>query len=512
MEPTPAPRHNLSVETATRKHKIGGVIDGGAVGTKSYVGKASRKGIEMGLTELSLAEAARHLRDGNFTAEAYAGALLEVCAAETSLNAFISLDDEAVLSAARAADVARQRGDKPGRLHGVPIAVKDVFDVAGIPTTAGTPALRDHVPRRTAPLVQRLFDAGALMLGKANVHELAFGITSGNEFTGAVRNPYNRALSPGGSSGGTAAAVAARMAPAGLGTDTSGSIRIPAAHCGIAGYRPSTGRYSGGGVVPMNHTRDTPGLMARHVGDIALLDEVITGGGALHPHVLRGLRIGLPRGYFFAGLDNRVGAVIEAAIDRLRGLGVVFVEADPPDFAQARAEATGAIMAWELPRDMARYLDQAGSRLTVEALIADIASPYVKSELAGLLIEDPALADRYEHAIHAVLPRHRAAYESYLRDNRLHGIAFPTTPLQPPAVGENDTMMANGRPVSIWLNLRNSVPATLLGAPCLSLPVAMTDDGIPIGLEFDGWPGRDRDLLSIGLAWEREWPRLPGPG
>jgi Asp-tRNA(Asn)/Glu-tRNA(Gln) amidotransferase A subunit family amidase len=454
-------------------------------------------------SELSLRDAVAHLRDGDLSAEAYAQALLKECEAGASLNAFIALDRDRVLREARAADLVRMRGHLLGPLHGVPLAIKDVFDVAGSPTTAGTPALRDHVPRRTAPLVQTLFDAGASMLGKTNMHELAFGITSANEFTGALRNPCDPTRSPGGSSGGTAAAVAARMAPAGLGSDTSGSIRIPAAHCGIVGFRPSTGRYARDGMVPMCHTRDAPGLMARHVDDIALIDQIITRGYQLPQAGLKGMRIGLPRDYFFAALDSRVAAAVETELDRLTALGVVFVEAAPPDFAKARAEATGPIMAWEMRRDVARYLAAFGSRLNFADVVAETASPYVKSEPEGLLAAFPELEVRYWRALSEVLPRHHAEYEAYLRENDLHAIAFPTTPLPPPPLGENSTMEIEGELVSIWRNLPNAVPATLVGAPGLSVPIALTEAGWPVGLELDGWPGRDRDLLAIGLAWER---------
>jgi indoleacetamide hydrolase len=453
-------------------------------------------------SELSLRDATARLRDGDISAEGYVQALLDVCDAKAPLNAFIALDRARVLSEARAADLMRRRGYLLGPLHGVPLAIKDVFDVTGSPTTAGTPALRDHLPRRTAPLVQTLFDAGASMLGKTNMHELAFGITSANDFTGAVRNPRDPTRSPGGSSGGTAAAVTAGMAPAGLGSDTSGSIRIPAAHCGIVGFRPSTGRYAGDGMVPMSHTRDAPGLMARHVEDIAFIDRIIARGYPLPQADLKGLRIGLPRDYFFAALDDRIAAAVETELDRLAALGVVFVEATPPDFAKAR-EVTGPIMAWEMPRDVASYLVTAGSQLTFADVVATTVSPYVKSELEGLLAASPKLDARYWRAVSEVLPRHRAAYEAYLHDNDLQAIAFPTTPLPPPPLGENNSVQVNGEPVSIWCNLRNSVPATLLGAPALSVPIATTDEGWPVGLEFDGWPGRDRELLALGVAWER---------
>jgi mandelamide amidase len=292
------------------------------------------------------------------------------------------------------------------------------------------------------------------------------------------------------------------MAPAGLGSDTSGSIRIPAAHCGIMGFRPSTGRYARDRMLPLNHTRDAPGLMARHVDDIALLDQIITRGCPLPRTKLKGMRIGLARDYFFATLDSRVAAAVETELDRLAALGVVFVEAAPPDFAKAR-EVTGPIMAWEMPRDVASYLATAGSQLTFADVVAAAASPYVKSELEGLLAASPELDARYWRAVSEIVPRHRAAYEAYLRGNDLQAIAFPTTLLPPPPLGENNSMEVNGEPVSIWCNLRNSVPATLLAAPALSVPVATTEEGWPVGLEFDGWPGRDRELLALGVVWER---------
>jgi len=467
----------------------------------------------MELYELTLRQAAEAIRLGEITASTYCRALLERCEAVQSLNAFISLDGERLLSEAREADRKWRGRNHLGRLHGVPIAIKDCFDVAGTPTTAGTPALRDNIPERTATVLQRLFDAGGLLLGKTNMHELAFGITSDNDFTGPVRNPYDRTMSPGGSSGGTAAAVAARTAPAGIGSDTSGSIRIPAAHCGIVGYRPSTGRYPGDGMVPMNHTRDAPGLMARSVGDIALLDEIICGEMMLHPVELQGMRVGLPRDDFFAGLDSRVAVVIDAELRRLRELGVNFIDAEPPDFAAARSKAAGPIMAWEMPRDVTRYLAEAGIGIGFEELVAAVASPYVKSELENVLRAGSAadLKSRYNRVLSDVIPRHRAQYQAYFRENNLQAIVFPTTPLAPPPLGHNDKVTVNGEQVSVWRSLRNSVTASLVGAPCLSLPAGMTEDGLPVGIEFDGLPSADRDLLSVGMAWERTSSTIPGP-
>ena len=255
------------------------------------------------LLELSAVEAVALLRSGELSAECYAEVLIAQCHRHADLNAFIHFDAQRTLEAARDAD--RTRGAAPaGPLHGLPVVIKDNIDVAGLPTTAGTPALRANRPRASAPVAEALFRAGALLLGKTNMHELADGITSNNAAFGAVRNPYAPTMIPGGSSGGTAAAVAARMCPAGLGTDTGGSVRIPAALCGIVGLRPSAGRYPGAGIVPISHTRDTAGPIARGVADVALIDSVITQTQAPVPvPALKGVRIGVPRIPFYEDLD-----------------------------------------------------------------------------------------------------------------------------------------------------------------------------------------------------------------
>ena len=241
---------------------------------------------------------------------------------------------------ARSADQQRQRGERLGPLHGVPIALKDNFDTADFTTTAGTPALAAHRPTRNAAVVQRLLDAGALILGKANMQELAFGPTSNNAAFGPVRNPYDRSRIPGGSSGGTAALVAARLAPAGLGTDTGGSVRVPASLSGVVGFRPTTLRWPQDGIVPISHTRDTAAPIARCVADCALLDGIVTGGPtSLTPINLEGLRLGVPRGHFWDDLDAEVGSDPRRRMARLAAAGVVLVEGDMADVAALDAAA-----------------------------------------------------------------------------------------------------------------------------------------------------------------------------
>src|SRR5262245_10574434 len=285
------------------------------------------------LFELGARRAADALRNGEQTAEALAEALLARCAA-SPLNAFITLEAEHLRAAARAADQRRRRGEPLGPLHGVPLALKDNIDTVDYLTTAGTPGLAAHRPKRNAPVVQRLLDAGAIVLGKANLQELAYGPTNNNAAFGPARNPYDTTRIPGGSSGGTAAAVAARLAPAGLGTDTAGSVRVPASLSGVTSFRPSTLRWPQAGIVPISHTRDTAAPMARSVADCVLLDGVVAGGATeVAPARLMGLRLGVPRGHFWENLDAELGEILETALARLREAGVVLVEGDVGDVA-----------------------------------------------------------------------------------------------------------------------------------------------------------------------------------
>ncbi len=339
----------------------------------------------LALFELGVSEAAAAIRTGALTAEALAQALLARCATASTLNAFISLDPDALRAAARRADQRRQRGEPLGPLHGVPLALKDNIDTADFPTTAGTPGLAANRPTHNAPVVQQLLDAGALILGKANMQELAFGPTSNNAAFGPVRNPYDRTRIPGGSSGGTAAAVAARLAPAGLGTDTAGSVRVPASLCGVVGFRPTTLRWPQAGIVPISHTRDTAGPMARCVADCVLLDgdhhrraNRAAAGAPRRPAHRRAARpfLGEPR--------RRAGKIAEDALARLRAAGAVLVEGDVADIATLDALAGFPVALYEFVTDLDRYLAEHATGLDFASLAAQVKSPAVKAVVADL--------------------------------------------------------------------------------------------------------------------------------
>lgn len=466
------------------------------------------------LHELGVTDAAAAIRAGEVTAEKLAQALLDRAEAQKALNIFVTLEPDRVLAAARAADQHRAAGKPLGALHGVPIALKDNINTADYPTTAGTPALRRHRPKKNAPVAQALIDAGAIVFGKLGMHELAFGITSNNAGFGAVHNPYNARHVPGGSSGGSGAVVGARIVPGSLGTDTGGSVRVPAAFNGVQGFRPSVGRWSAAGVVPISSTRDTPGPLARKAADLVALDAVVTGETAsLVAKPLKGLRIGVPRAYFWDDLEAETARICAAALDTLKRAGVVLVEADLPNIGAINDAVSFPVALFEGKRELDRYLAGEGLTQRFADIVAEVASPDVKPALASLL--DPATAipeQVYRDAIETHRPKLIELYRSYFAGHNVDAVAFPTSPVPAPLIGEDETIMLNGRAVPTFLTvIRNTDPSSNAGIPGISVPVGMTSGGLPVGLEFDGPAGRDRDLLALALAVETVFPAPPAP-
>jgi mandelamide amidase len=466
----------------------------------------------MDLTQLTLREAAAALRRADITAQAYAQALLERAARAAPLNAFIHHDPEQVRAAARAADEARARGAPLGPLHGVPLALKDNIDTAGIATTAGTPALRQNVPARDAAVAQRLLGAGALVFGKANLHELAYGITNNNAAFGPARNPYDPSRIPGASSGGTGVAVGARMVPAGIGSDTGGSVRIPAALCGVVGFRPSTGRWPQQGIVPISHTRDTAGPLARTVSDCVLLDHVVTGAAEVEPANLNGLRLGVPRGHFWESLDAETASVMDSMLRLLKEAGAVLVEADVPDAARLDNEAGFPIALYETVVDIDAYLAEHDLAMRFADVVAQVASPDVKGILSSLLGDAAVPQAAYHEALTVKRPQLQAAYEGYFRQHGVAAVVFPTTPLPAAPIGQDQTVMLGGQAVPTFFTfIRNTSPGSVAGIPGISLPAGMTRGGLPIGLELDGPRDGDAGLLAVARAVEAVLPAIPAP-
>jgi len=471
---------------------------------------------------MSSSQAIAAIRSGRLSAEAYVSTLLARAEQLKELNAFIVLDRAGAVAAARQVDALRRSGAALPALAGLAVVVKDNINTRDLPTTAGTAALRNVRPNANAPTLQKLVDAGAIVLGKTNLHELAFGITSTNltSFAGAVKNPYDTQRSPGGSSGGTAAAIAARIVTSGLGTDTGGSTRVPAALCGIVGLRPSVGgggaerRYDGAGVVPISHTRDTVGPMGRSVADVALLDSVITGTPLATVLPLRGLRIGVPAS-FWAGLDAQVAAVMAAARSKLQAAGVVFVDVDIPTLAEVNAKVSFQLALHEPIADIPAYLAATGvTGISLADVAAGVASPDVKGAFGAILAD--AFGKDYDAAMRTHRPRLRNLYDGYFRSAALDAMMFPTTiapaPLIDLANGSGKVSINGGAPVDTFATyIRNTDPGSNAGIPGLALPAGLTNSGLPVGLELDGPLGSDARLLGIGLAIEAVLGTLPAP-
>ena len=465
------------------------------------------------------AEIVAAIRNKKMTAVGAVQAALERAEQLKDLNAFIILNKDGALAAAAKVD----SGEKTGALAGLPIVVKDNINTADMPTTAGTPALQNARPTGNAPSLQKLLDAGAIMIGKTNMHELAFGITSTNlsPFAGPVKNPYDKTRIPGGSSGGTAAAVAARIVSCGLGSDTGGSTRVPAALTGTVGLRPSVGnggperRYDDANlVVPISHTRDTIGPMGRTVADVALLDSVITGTATAQAEPLRGKRLGIPAS-FWSGLDRDVEVIAKAAREKLAEAGVVLVDADMAGLFEQNAKVSFVVALHEPIADIPAYLKASG----IEAItLADIAGKIASPDVAGAFgaITADAFGAAYPDAIRVQRPALQKIYEAYFRDNNLDSILFPTTIAPAPVIdtekGSSEMSINGDKPVPTFdTMIRNTDPGSNAGIPGLSLFAGMTPGGLPVGLEIDGRLGSDTKLLGLGLSIEGILGAAPPP-
>lgn len=465
----------------------------------------------MNLTQLGVVELRRHLQQRTVSSAAVADALIARTEAHAALNGYVAFDPEALRAQARVADARIAAGEELPLL-GVPVALKDNIDAVGWPSAAGTGALQGLHPLQDAEVVRRLRDAGALIAGKTNMHELAFGITTNNSLTGAARNPWDRDRIPGGSSGGSGVVVGAGLVPAAIGTDTGGSVRVPAALCGVAGLRPTAGRVPGRGIAPISLTRDTAGPIARSIADCALLDRVLSGEREASEEAaavsLEGLRLGLPRSPFWDDLEDGVRQVAEAAVDRLRGAGVRFVELALPGVFELDAAAGFPIALYEFVRDMGDYLGYAQRGIDLRRLIEGIASPDVAA-IARPLLGDGAVPEAaYQQALQA-RRQLQALYAEAFASSGVQALVFATVPLTAAPIGHDETVLFNGRQSPTFPTfIRNTDPGSNAGIPGITLPAGLSS-GLPVGLGLDAPAGSDRRLLAIGAAIEAVLPPPP---
>ncbi len=475
----------------------------------------------MDITGFTATEIVDDIADGKLTAIQVAECLIDHAKACAHLNSLISFDVDRFLDAAHTADQDLAEGGYVGPLHGLPMVIKDNIDIAGFVTSAATPALKKHRPKETAPVMQKLLDAGAIVMSKANMHEMAFspGVAQpedGSETVwgsfGNARNPYDTDRGPAGSSSGTGAAVSARIAPAGLGSDTGGSVRNPSAWCGIAGLRPTTQRYSQHGVVPISWTRDTIGPMARRVADLEMLDRVIKDEEEAGPADLSKLRLGIDRGFFCADCDPDILALFEGEAERLAGAGAEIVEITVPNLTGFMSKAGQVLAIYEFFRAVPKYLEETGADVSFEDLISQIAASGLSARFTALGSSEAVSEEVYRESITEVRPALQATYSDAFEDNSLDALIFPSTIIPATRLDTWGTHTMGGVEVSDFMaSSRNVQPASIGGFPGLTVPMGLTPAGLPAAIGFDGPQNSDRKMLSIGMAYEAIRPAMPGP-
>lgn len=460
------------------------------------------------LTSLTLKQASQLLRSGAASpVDLTQACLRRIDSDNSALNAFITVTGEQALAVAREMEAEQRRGIWRGPLHGIPIALKDNIDTAGIRTTAASELFKDRVPSADAEVVRRLKAAGAILLGKTNLQEFAYGGSSSVSYFGPVHNPWALDRIPGGSSGGSAAATAAGLCYASLGTDTAGSIRIPACYCGIVGFKPTYGRVSNRGVIPLSWTLDHVGPLCRTVEDAALMLGVIAGYDELDPATVdvpvpdysravslqaSKLRLAIPRAPFFDSLDVEIASAVDTAIEMLRKL-------------------TSTVGDITLPT----------ANLPVDQIYAEVRGVEAYTYHSKWIAESP---EKYQ-----VVTRQRIQNSadvksaSYMQARRqldllrreIRNVFAKVDLLITPTLPNSPVTIAQGSdPTAV--SIRNTVPFDVLGLPTISVPCGFTSSGLPIGLQISGAPFAESTVLGLAHAYEQatEWhtkhPRLSG--
>src|SRR5579864_7373643 len=458
------------------------------------------------LTKLSIREAADLIRKKKVSpVDLTKACLAMIDRLNPALNAFITITSESALEQARVAESEVMRGNWRGPLHGVPIALKDLFDTAGVRTTAASGVFKDRIPTEDAEVVRRLKSAGAVLLGKTNMQEFAFGGTSTVSYFGAVHNPWEPGHIPGGSSGGSAAALAADLCYGALGSDTAGSVRLPASHCGIVGLKPTYGLVSIRGVVPLSWSLDHVGPMARTVADTALLLQVIAGYDAQETTSVEmnvpdyskavgtkvsSLRIGTPREFFFADLDPEIDAATKEALSVLGKLAAGIRDVSlPANTMETLRDVVRAAEAYAYHREYVTKTPELYQPLTLKRI------------RAGAEVTTPAYIQGRRD-----LAQVRRTAEKWLES--VDVLVTPTLPIPPAAISDphaDDILPA----------VRNTSPFDVNGWPAISLPCGFTSQGLPMGLHIIGPYGGEPVIFQLAHAYEQatEWhkrrPKLP---
>lgn len=449
---------------------------------------------------MTIREAANALREKRVSpVELTTAAISRIDRLNSKLHAFITITAEYAMIRARQAESELAAGRDRGPLHGIPIAVKDLFAMRGVRTTSGSKIFENLVPDFDSTVVSRLEAAGAVILGKLNMHELAYGVTSANPHYGTVHNPWDTSRSPGGSSGGSGAAVAANIVYGAMGSDTGGSIRIPAAFCGTVGLKPTYGRVSRYGALPLGYSLDHMGPLTRSVRDAALFLNAIAGRdrrdntASRRPVVdfvpddgcsLRGVRLGFPENFYFERIDPDVESAVRGAIARAESLGATIKPVWVPDISALNAVGQ-VILLSEASAVLEPYLE----------FRARFGADVLTRLDQGRLIP----ATDYINA-QRIRRRLRAEFDKLWDD--VDCILTPTTPNTAPPIGEN-TIRLGGRDEDSRLAATRLVRGiNVLGLPALSIPCGLSGKGLPVGLQILGPAFDEATILKVGAAME----------
>ena len=453
------------------------------------------------LKKLTLTSAERLIRRKEISPVELTQAVLDrIGRLNDRMRVFITVTADHALERAKAAE--RGTGGRRPPLQGVPISLKDLFDTKGIRTTAGAKVFENRVPTEDATVVRKLNEAGAVLVGKTNLHEFAFGVTTINPHFGTARNPWDPERISGGSSGGSASAIALSLGFGTLGSDTGGSIRIPASVCGIVGLKPTYGRASLYGVVPLSWSLDHPGPLAKTVEDAAVLMGIIAGHDARDPYSrriavprytealtgnIKGLRVGIPKSYFYERISPEVDTAVRAALKNLERLGARMVDVDLPSAPLQRAIFTH-IASPEAYSYHEKYLETQGQlygadvRGRIEAGRLLLSTDYVRAQRARSVMKDEC------KAIFRVADV----------------IVTPTLPIPPPRIDRLQQPWSDGPETAVASLTRFTRPFNIVGLPTVSLPCGFTNDGLPLGMQITGKAFDEATVLRVAHAYEQD--------
>lgn len=471
-------------------------------------------------SKLSITQTARMICQKQASSEEVIKYWLKQIDTKDQFNSFASIDESGALKKAKEQDLRLSHGEPCLPLGGIPFGIKDNIQVKGMPNTGGTPALSKFYPQNNAVIIDKLESQGAIIIGKTTMHELAFGTSGYNTSYKTkngigIKNSFDHTRIPGGSSSGSGAAIGAHLIPAALGTDTGGSVRIPCALNSCVGFRPSVGRYSTNGIIPISFSRDTAGPMANSVEDIALIDSAITNTALPKPINPQNITLGVPD-YFWEGITSDVAGSANQAVEKLKHAGIKIVPVSMPGIGKLSNSVGMVVAIAEAKITLKKYLAEQNTGYTLETLAQHISSPDVKETINSMVIpglitgkdgKKVSVETEYKHVVNNERLQLKSLYDNTFKKYKIDAIIFPTT---------TDVAMKSDATASTGSNfmkyIRNTDPGSNISSPGLTIPVKLgSKTHLPIGMAVDGLSGDDSKILAIGQTLESIWGARPNP-